>query len=201
MQKAQKDPKFQARLQGNYANLNNLKPYANYVNPFTVYLDGLYFMANAADASDLERAHKSLERVAGFAPDNNYVKQDLAMVDDLITGKPLPPTTYIIFETGCAPERDQIRIDIPIIVTKVSYVGAAFPTLKPQGNYLPSLTVTASSPIVTANDTVTTATSTVTTAGETNATAASAATVTGGTNTAVTSMTTATGDTMRRSPA
>src|ERR1039457_1754138 len=39
--------------------------------------------------------------------------------------------------------RGQIRIDIPIIVTKVSYVGAAFPTLKPQGNYLPSLTMTA----------------------------------------------------------
>ena len=75
--------------------------------------------------------------------DNDYVKQDLATVDNLMNGKPLPPTTYVIFETGCAPVRDQIRIDIPIIVTKVSYVGAAFPTLKPQGNYLPSLTVTA----------------------------------------------------------
>jgi hypothetical protein len=38
--------------------------------------------------------------------------------------------------------RDQVRIDIPIIVTKVSYIGAAFPTLKPQGNYVSSLTVT-----------------------------------------------------------
>jgi hypothetical protein len=100
-------------------------------------------MADAVDASDLERAHKSLERVAGFAGGNLYVKQDLAAVDDLINGKPLPPTTYVIFETGCAPVRGQIRIDIPIIVTKVSYVGAAFPTLKPQGNYQPSLTVTA----------------------------------------------------------
>jgi hypothetical protein len=49
----------------------------------------------------------------------------------------------VIFETGCAPERGQIRIDIPIIVSKVSYVGAAFPTLELQENYLPSLTVTA----------------------------------------------------------
>jgi len=142
VQQAQNDPKFQAQYQAAYTNLNNLKPYANYVNPFTVYLDGLYFMANAADASDLERAHKSLERVVGFDPDNNYVKQDLATVNNLINGKPLSPTTYIIFETGCAPVRDQIRIDIPIILLKVSYVGAAFPTLKPQGNYVPSLTVT-----------------------------------------------------------
>jgi hypothetical protein len=51
--------------------------------------------------------------------------------------------TYVIFETGCAPERGQIRIDIPIIVTSLSYVGAAFPTLKLQGNYTPGLSVTA----------------------------------------------------------
>jgi hypothetical protein len=143
VEKAQKDPKFQAQIQGVYTNLGNLKPYGDYVNPFTVYLDGLFFMANAADASDLERAHKSLERVVGFTSDNDYVKQDLAAVDDLINGKPLPPTTYVIFETGCAPVRGQIRIDIPIIVTRVSYVGAAFPTLKPQSNYVPGLTVTA----------------------------------------------------------
>lgn len=152
MDKAQEDSKFQASLKSNYANLDNLASYADYVNPFTVYLDGLYFMANAADSSDLERAHKSFERCAGFAQGNEYIKQDLSAVDDLINGKPLKPTTYVIFETGCAPERGQIRIDIPIIVSKVSYVGAAFPTLNIQGNYLPSLTVTANSPLTVAPD-------------------------------------------------
>jgi len=161
MDKAQQDSKFQSAIQSNYTYLDSLKPYANYVNPFTVYLDGLFFMANAADASDLERAHKSFERVVGFFPDNNYVKQDLAAVDGLIQGKPLLPTTYVIFETGCAPVRDQIRIDIPIIVTKVSYVGAAFPTLKPQSDYLSGLAVTANSPLVIANSIVTTITNTV----------------------------------------
>lgn len=143
VEKAQKDPKFQAAIQSNYTYLDNLKPYANYVNPFTVYLDGLFFMANATDASDLERAHKSFERVQGFIGDNDYIKQDLAAVDDLMNAKPLAPTTYVIFETGSAPERGQIRIDIPIIVSKVSYVGAAFPTLQMQNNFVPSLTVTA----------------------------------------------------------
>lgn len=196
IQKAQQDPKFLSQIQGtNYANLNNLKPYADYVNPFTVYLDGLFFMANAADASDLERAHKSFERVVEFDPDNNYVKQDLAVVDGLIQGKPLTPVTYVIFETGNAPERGQIRIDIPIIVSKVSYVGAAFPTLQMQNYFVPSLTVTANSPIVTANDNVTTTTSTITTTGGTNAPNISATTVTGDTNTTTTSTTTTTGDT------
>jgi hypothetical protein len=143
IQKAQNDPALQAQIQDTTTNLNNLKPYAAYVNPFTVYLDGLFFLTAAADGSDLERARKSFERVVGFAPDNPYVKEDLAMVDGLINGRPLAPTTFVIFETGCAPVRGQIRISIPIIVTKVSYIGAAFPTLEPQGNFIPGLTVSA----------------------------------------------------------
>lgn len=162
IQKAQDDPTFQAQMQGtNYANLNSLKAYADYVNPFTVYLDGLFFMANSADGSDLEHAHKSFERVQGFIGDNNYIKQDLAAVDALMNGKPLTPTTYVIFETGCAPVRSQIRIDIPIIISKVSYVGAAFPTLQFQGNYIPSLTVTVINP-VTPDELATSSTNTVT---------------------------------------
>ena len=145
IQKAQDDSRFQSAYQTTYAKLDSLKPYADYVNPFTVYLDGLYFMANAADASDLERAHKSFERVSSFDSDNDYVKQDLAAVDGLMNGKHLDPTTYVIFETGCAPVRDQIRIDIPIVTARLSYVGAAFPTLRFQDNYVQSLTVSAAS--------------------------------------------------------
>lgn len=143
IEKAEQNSSFQAQLQGSMTNLNDIKVYADYVNPFTVYLDGLYFMANATDASDLERAHKSLERAASVVPDNQYVRQDLADVNRLINAQPLPSTTYVIFETGCAPMRGQTRIDIPIVFSKVSYVGAAFPTLKPHGNFQPSLTVTA----------------------------------------------------------
>ncbi|HZF00462.1 MAG TPA: hypothetical protein VE344_01055 [Methylomirabilota bacterium] len=145
IQKAQSNPKFQTAMQTNYAALDNLKPYADYVNPFTVYLDGLYFMANAADASDLERAHKSFERVGEFIGDNDYIKQDLAAMDNLMNGKPLEPTTYVIFETGCAPVRDQFRIDLPLVYPGLGLASfnAAFPTLKFQDNYVPSLTVSA----------------------------------------------------------
>jgi uncharacterized protein len=141
--RAQHDAGLQSQIQNASTNLNSLKPYAAYVNPFTVYLDGLFFMTDPADGSDLERARKSFERVTEMAPDNRYVSQDLAMVDGLINGRPLAPTTFVIFETGCAPVRGQTRISIPIFVAKVSYIGAAFPTLVPQGNYVPGLTVTA----------------------------------------------------------
>jgi hypothetical protein len=141
--RAENDPGLQSQLQNSMKDINNVKVYSDYVNPFTVYLDGLYFMANATDPSDLERAHKSLERVASMVEGNKYVDEDVAVANDAANGKPLSPTTYVIFETGCAPIRDQIRIDIPIIVSKVSYVGAAFPTIKTQGDYQRTLTVTA----------------------------------------------------------
>jgi len=141
--RAEQDPNFQAAIQNSMKGIDNINVYADYVNPFTVYLDGLFFMADSTGASDLERAHKSFERVAGLDGSNEYVQRNLAMLNDLMNGKPLPPTTYVIFETGCAPVRDQIRIDIPIIFANVSYVGAAFPTLVPQGGFLPALTVTA----------------------------------------------------------
>lgn len=141
--RAQQDSGLQAQLASVTTNLDGMNLYADYVNPFTVYLDGLYFMANATDVSDLERSRKSLERVVSFAPDNVYVKQDLSVTEGLIHGQPLAPTTYVIFETGCAPQRGQIRIDIPIIFSKVSYIGAAFPTLIFEDNYMPFLTVSA----------------------------------------------------------
>ena len=137
---AENNPKIQSQID---AGFESLKPYANYVNPFTVFMDGLFFMSDAADESDLERANKSFERVNSFTANNNdYIKQDLTTVQDLIQKKPLSPITYVIFETGCAPIRDQIRIDIPIFWEQLPYLGAAFPTLKPQGNFAPILNVT-----------------------------------------------------------
>lgn len=142
--RAEQNSRFQSEIQDCQSSINDIKAYANYVNPFTVYLDGLYFMANAADASDLERAHKSLERTASVVPNNRYVKEDITAINGVMNqAKPLAPTTYVIFETGCAPVRDQVRIDIPIVFSKVSYIGAAFPVLKPQGDFAPVLNVTA----------------------------------------------------------
>ncbi len=137
---AENNPQIQNQIN---AGFDSLRPYANFVNPFTVYLDGLFFMADAADESDLERAHKSFERVNSFTANNNdYIKQDLTTAQDLMAKKPLSPITYVIFETGCAPIRDQIRIDIPTFWPELPYLGAAFPTLKPQGNFAPGLNVT-----------------------------------------------------------
>jgi hypothetical protein len=145
IEKARENERFKTQMNSAFGELDTMKTYADYVNPFTVFLDGLLFACNATGASDLERAHKSFERAVGFNAENKFLKGDLEAVDALIQGKQSEPVTYVIFETGRAPIRDQIRIDIPIIFANVSYVGAAFPKLQFQSDHVPKLTVTTSS--------------------------------------------------------
>jgi hypothetical protein len=145
IQSAQEDPRVKDSLGKAYSNLDKLEleVYADYVNPFTVYLDGLLYWTQATGSSDLERARKSFERVVAFAPGNRFVQADLEAVEAATRGETEGRVTYVIFETGRAPVRDQVRIDIPIIFAQVSYVGAAFPTLTFQDDHLKSLTVQA----------------------------------------------------------
>lgn len=143
IEKAGKDPAFRGSMKQNYSNLDSLKAYGDYVNPFTVYLDGLIFLAGAVDNSDLERARKSFERVVAFAEHNKFVKADLDALEAAVRGKPVENVTYVILENGRAPARNQVRIDIPLFFTRLSYLGAAFPTLELQGGQLSALKVTA----------------------------------------------------------
>lgn len=137
------DKRFKNQFDNYYADLNQLRAYADYVNPASVYLDGLFFMAQATGNSDLERARNSFERTRSMIGENKFIQQDLETVQQLINGQPISATTYVIFETGQAPLRDQIRIDLPLflITPGVPYVGAAFPKLRYRDNYLSVLNV------------------------------------------------------------
>lgn len=187
--RATSDPRTSAGISGIESKFNAaILPYGDYVNPFTTFLDALVFTHQGLDASDLERARKSWERVVNFAPGNPYARADYVAVEPDIrapalaadTGiaapavpaseqnaepvaaavpadtrvapaadAPLPAPsdpaglTYVIFETGSAPYRDQIRIDIPIFVVtnSISYVGAAFPQLETVGGQAAHLRV------------------------------------------------------------
>ena len=135
-------PALQAALNESLA---PMKPYGDYVNPFSVFLDGLFFTVLGEGGSDLERGRKSFERVAAMVPDNPYLKADLNAAASAAEGKAPTGVTYVIFETGSAPSRTQIRIDIPtfIISSNLAYVGAAFPRLVFDGDYIGSLGITA----------------------------------------------------------
>lgn len=143
IERAKDDPEFNSKLKEATGNLEGFKVYADYVNPFTVFMDGIYFLHAGAGSSDRERANKSLTRVIEVTGENSSIRADLEALSDPMKFNPNEPLTYVIFETGQAATRDQIRIDVPIIIADVSYVGAAFPKLEFHDNYLPGLSVNA----------------------------------------------------------
>jgi hypothetical protein len=135
------DGPFAEKVNGLSSGLEQMQTYADFVNPFTVFLDGLYFAYAGVDGSDIERARKSFERVMAFSGNNRYVTEELATIEAMVGAKPVAPTTYVILETGSAPYRDQLRIDIPTLWPKLPYLGAAFPRLITVPSYTPALDV------------------------------------------------------------
>ena len=127
------------------ASTANMVSYGDYVNPFAVFLDALFFTVYGEGGSDLERGRKSMERVALMVPGNPYVKDDLALATAAAEGKAPEGVTYVFFETGSGPDRDETKIEIPtyLVSSKVAYVGAAFPKLKFNPNYIGALGVKA----------------------------------------------------------
>lgn len=148
VQAARRDPGLSAQLDGITRPLEGFQVYADYVNPFTVYLDGLYFWHASQGGSDLERARKSFARVIETAGDNPAVAADLKDAETTVTPV-ASPVTYVILENGRAASLNQERIDIPIIFADVSYVGAAFPKLDFHYDRLPHLRIDAAGGTVT----------------------------------------------------
>ncbi len=147
VERAQSDPQFNANIHQAYGDLDNLKAYAPYVNPFSVYLQGLYFLACGQTSSDYEQARVAFKRVQDLIGSNPSIDADCTLADQLAAGNlSTPPSlTYVIFETGMAPIREEIRIDIPlfIVTREVPYVGVAFPQLKYNSQFCPGLTIQA----------------------------------------------------------
>ncbi|OIR07422.1 hypothetical protein GALL_103810 [mine drainage metagenome] len=144
--RAEQDPQLQSQISQIESGLAaRMKGYGPYVNPFSVFLDGLFFTVRADGPSDMERARLSMERAAGMNPDNSYLRADLRVAENLPTGASDDGTTYVVFETGSAPSLDELRIDVPTFAftNRVAYVGAALPVLHFHDTYLPAVTVEA----------------------------------------------------------
>ncbi len=194
VERAKRDPKLAAGLASIEAEIDaGLLPYGDYVNPFTTFLDALVYTYQGVDASDLERARKSWERVVSLAPGNPHARLDYLAVepdhqavvnngpllpeteigadaaaaavdpttapavpaDAVVAPLPAPPVvvppaphgvTYVIYETGSAPYRDQTRIDLPLFLVtgRISYVGMALPKIVRVPDYAGPLAITTS---------------------------------------------------------
>jgi len=134
------DPDVQSIVKNNYPNLSQFEPYPDFVNPFTTYLAGVYFLLIGENS----RAADLLKETAGMVPDNDYIKKDLALADNVASGKvKLENQCWVIFENGLGPTKGETRIDLPLILVsnRVYYTGVALPKLCPRSVAYPYLTI------------------------------------------------------------
>jgi hypothetical protein len=141
--RAQNDPRFKAQYQQTYGPLDNLKYYTDYANPFATYLRALCLLARPLSPTDAESARVDFARVQAMIGSNEFIDADLALATQITTGAKLPPLTFVIYETGQAPDRVEQRIDIPLFIASrdVPYFGVAFPKLNFHPQYSPGLVV------------------------------------------------------------
>ena len=123
-------------LSDKYRNLDSLAVYADFVNPFTTYVAGLYFWLSG----DRDKAVDILKEAYAMSGRHPVVADDFRRAD-----RGIAPSgeVWVIFENGLAPRRAEVRIDLPILIeaAPVYYVGAAFPELLPGREAYPFVTV------------------------------------------------------------
>ena len=107
--------------------IGDISGYADWRNPFTSWLRGVFLMANAGDDGDLGNARFDLRDVLGMVPGTApLVEPDL----EAIESRSITPRTWVVLMSGLAPTLEEFRLDIPIPIGNVNYVAAAFPILK-----------------------------------------------------------------------
>ncbi len=123
---------------------------AIFVNPFAYWLSGLYFANRAIDTSDKNKASDMFRLGGEMLGNKSYVMaEDFKMAEDLANGKisKPAPTTYVIFETGNAPIREQFKLNLPIYIVarNVPHISVNFPYLSKQKSFTQDITIKADS--------------------------------------------------------
>jgi len=83
-------------------------------------------------AEALGQATVAFRRAAGMLSESDraYAEEDARLAEAAANGSALPPTVYVIVETGMGPWLEEFRLDIPLFTRGLPYVGAAFPVLR-----------------------------------------------------------------------
>ncbi|MDD4556896.1 MAG: hypothetical protein PHE89_06195 [Alphaproteobacteria bacterium] len=127
----------------NFADLKIWQGYKDYMNPYTTYLSGLYFMTNGQSRGDFESASTYMKRVAGMMPQNTSLKKDLKQAEALANTGTASKDKYvwIIYENGMIADFDEIRIDVPtfIVSNQISFVSFALPKPRLRNQAFPEI--------------------------------------------------------------
>lgn len=128
--RAASDPRLASSTRDRYGDLEQYEAYAEFANPYVDMLRAVYLLGVAESASDYDVARNLMRRVAGMAPENRYILEDLDLADKLAQGgADRPNLVYVFFETGLAPFRAQSRMSVPVFLVsdRVQIVPIAVP--------------------------------------------------------------------------
>jgi len=129
IQKNVDNPEVQDKLKQSYPDLYAFQAYPDFVNPFTTYLAAIYFNL----AGDHSQANFLFKQSSSMVQNNSYIPQDLKATDAVLAGtEKLENTTWLIYENGLGPIKEEFRLDLPlfIVTQKILYTGIALPKLK-----------------------------------------------------------------------
>jgi hypothetical protein len=107
---------------------SGFKAYPDFVNPYTTYISGVFFLLDG----DYTKARDLLKESLAMQPDNGQIKKDFELADSL-SGFAQKDKNYawIIYENGQSMAKREININIPLFIftNKVYYAGLALPKL------------------------------------------------------------------------
>ncbi|RBW48659.1 COG3014 family protein [Marinobacter sp. F3R11] len=127
---------LQSAVNSQYGALSGWSVFPEFIVPSSTYLHGIYFLANAEDGADYERAVTSLSRAAQMNPGSGVLQADAELATLLASGtqrlNDLPPQVWIVYENGLGPVLKEVRLDVPLFIVRgtrraPAYVGIALP--------------------------------------------------------------------------
>ena len=132
---ASSNRKTKNAIEKKYSNLFAFKAYPDFVNPFTSYMAGLFFISS----HEYAKAADILKETYGMIKDNeaaaSYVRKDLEYAlkaSATLKNSSKEHYAWVIFSNGEGPSKKELRFDIPLflVTNKINYTGIALPTFK-----------------------------------------------------------------------
>ncbi len=142
------DPSFQKAMDEKYQVVKSMTGYADYTNPFSTHLHGVFLLTQAAPG-DASKARTNFRKVQGMMGDEagrQLLARDTALAEAAAAGRPVKPTTFVYYFTGVAPHREEWALRIPVPIpdgnqVRVILVAVALPDLQFNADHDESLLV------------------------------------------------------------